>query len=115
MSTAEGTEDPKREQTIGLEYVSTVTRDFEPYDPKEQLSSHDLKIKKEFVEEDLQPGDPEYYPKLQYVYQNLQKAEEAVETSKNTSLYQNNLRKYHSISQILENMKTSYVHYAECT
>ena len=67
---------------------STVTQDFEPYDPKRQLSSHDLKIKKEFVEEDLQPGDPEYYPKLQYVYQSLQKAEEAVETSKNTPLYQ---------------------------
>ena len=40
MSTAECTEDPEREQAIGLEYVTTVTQDFEPYDPKEQLSSH---------------------------------------------------------------------------
>ena len=64
MSTAEGTEDPETEQTMGLEYVSTVMQDFEPYDPKEQHSNYDLMIKKELVEEDLQPGDPEYYPKL---------------------------------------------------
>ena len=38
-----------------------------------------------------------------------------METSKATPLYQDNLRKYHSISQILENMKTAYIHHAECT
>ena len=114
MSTAEGTEDPEREQTVGLEYVSTVTRDFEPYDPKEQISSHDLRIKKELVEDRLQPGDPEYYINLQYVYQNLQKAEEAVEASKNTTSYNDNLRKYNSMSQILENMKTAYFYHAKC-
>ena len=115
MSTAEGIEDPETEQAVGLEYVRTVTRDFEPYDSKEKLSSRDLEIKKELVEEDLQPGDLEYYPKLQYVYQSLQKAQEAVDASKNTSSYNDNLRNYNSISQILENMKTAYFYIAELT
>ena len=115
MSTAGSIEDPEIEQATELEYVSTVTQDFEPYDPKEKLSSCDLEIKKELIEEDLQPQDPEYYPKLQYVYQNLQKGGEAVDSSKNTSSYNDNLRNYNSISQILENMKTAYFYYAEHT
>ena len=59
------------EQEMELEYVSTVSKDLELYDPKTKLTSQDLKIKKEMVEEDLHPGDPNYYPNLQYVYQNL--------------------------------------------
>ena len=81
LSTPGDTEDPG-EQEMELEYVSTVTKDFESYDPKENLTGQDLQIKKEMVEEDLHPGDPEYYPRLQYVYQNVQKAEKAVEASR---------------------------------
>ena len=113
MSAAGGTEDPKREQAIGVEYVSTVTPDLGPYDPKEKLGSHDLRIKKELVQEDLQPRDPEYYANLQCVYQNLQKAEKAVEVSKNTPSYDDNLQRCNSISQILENMKTAYYYHAK--
>ena len=51
-----------------LEYVSAVTKDSESYDPKVKLTSQDLQIKKEMVEEDLHPEDPEYYFSLQYVY-----------------------------------------------
>ena len=74
LSTPGDTEDPG-EQEMELEYVNTVTKDFESYDPKESLTGQDFQIKKEMVEEDLHRGDPEYYPRLQYVYQNLQKAE----------------------------------------
>ena len=70
LSTQGETEDPG-EQEMELEYVSTVTKDFESYDPKNKLTSQDLQIKKEMVKEDLHPGDPKYYPNLQYVYQNL--------------------------------------------
>ena len=98
-----------------LKYVSTVTQDLGPYDPKAKLTGHDLQMKKELVEGDLQPGDPEYYPNLQYVYQNLQEAEKAVEASKDTASYNENLKRCNSISQILENMKTAYYYYAECT
>ena len=76
-----------------LECVSTITKDFESYDPKENLTGQDLQIKKEMVEEDLHPGDPEYYPRFQYVYQNLQKAEEAVEASRGTMSYTDKLKK----------------------
>ena len=47
-----------------IEYVSTVTKDFESCDPKVSLTGKDLQIKKEMVEEDLYPGDPEYYSSL---------------------------------------------------
>ena len=57
---AEGT----GEQEMEIEYVSTVTKDFEPIDPKENLTGKGLQIKKKMVKEDLQPGDPEYYSSL---------------------------------------------------
>ena len=99
-----------------LEYVSTVTKDFESYDPKKHLQVRICKLrKKEMIEEDLHPGDPEYYPSLQYVYQRLQKAEEVIEASKGTKRYNDNLKNCHSINQIFENMKTTYIHHAERT
>ena len=113
LSTTESTEGPE-EQEMEIEYVSTVTKDFEPCDPKEQLTGKDLQIKKEMVEEDLHPSDPGYYSSLKYVYQNWKKAERIVETSRGTTDYVANLQKCHSIGQILENMKTAYVHHAEC-
>ena len=91
MSTQGETEDPG-EQEMELQYVSTVTKDLQSYDPKTKLTSQDLQIKKEMVKEDLHPGDPEYYPNLQYVYQNLQEAEEVAEASKGTEGYDENLR-----------------------
>ena len=111
LSTPGDTEDPG-EQEMEVEYVSTVTKDFESYDPKEKLTGQDLQIKKEMVEEDLHPGDPEYYPRLQYVYQNLQKAEKAVEAFRGTMSYTDNLKNCNSINQIFENMKTAYLHHA---
>ena len=114
LSTAGDAEDPE-EQEMELEYVSTVTKDFESYDPKADLTGQDLQIKKEMVEEDLHPGDPEYYSCLQYVYQNLQKAEETVEASKGTMSYNDNLKNCNSINQIFGNMKTAYIHHAERT
>ena len=113
MSTVGGTEDPEEEQATEVEYISTVTSTLESYDPKEKLGSHDLRIKKDLIEEDLHPGDPGYYANLQYAYQNLQDAEQAVEVSKNTSSYPDNMRRYNSISQILENIKTAYHYYAK--
>ena len=98
MSTVGGTKDPQEEQASEVEYVSTVTSTFDLYDPKEKLGSHDLRIKKELVEENLHPGDQGYYDKLQYVYQNLRDAEKAVEVSKNTPSYNDNMRRYNSIS-----------------
>ena len=114
LSTAGDAEDPEEEE-MELEYVSTVTKDLESYDPKDTLTGQDLQIKKEMVEEDLHPGDPEYYSHLQYVYQKLQKAEETVEASRGTMRYTDNLKNCHSINQIFENMKTAYIHHAECT
>ena len=84
-----------------LEYVSTVTKGLEMSDSKIELTGQDLEIKKEMVEEDLHPGDPEYYSSLQYVYQNLKKAEKAVETSRKTKNYMDNLKRCSSIKQIL--------------
>ena len=52
LSTAEGTEGTE-EQKMEVEYVSTVTKDFEPIGPKESLSGKDLQIKREMVEEDF--------------------------------------------------------------
>ena len=63
----------------------------------------------------MHPGDPEYYPRPQSVYQKLQKSEEAVEKSKGTKRYNDNLKHCHSINQIFENMKTAYIHHAERT
>ena len=63
LSTTEGAEGPE-EQGMEIEYVSTVTKDFEPIDPKEQLTGKDLQIKKEMVEEDLHSSDPGYYSSL---------------------------------------------------
>ena len=114
LSTAGEAEEPE-EQKTELEYVSTITKDFKMYDPKGTLTGQDLQIKKEIIEEDLHPGDPEYYPRLQSVYQRLQKAEEVVEASKGTKRYNDNLKHCHSINQIFENMKTAYIHHAECT
>ena len=112
LSTTEGAEDTE-EQGMEVEYVSTITKDFEPIDPKEKLTGKDLQIKKEMVEEDLHPSNPEYYSSLQYVYQNLKEAEKIVETSRGTTNYVVNLQNCHSISQIFENMKTAYVQHAE--
>ena len=113
LSTTESTEGPE-EQEVEIEYVSTVTKDFEPIDPKEQLTGKDLQIKKEMVEEDLHPSDPGYYySSLQYVHQNLKEAERIVETSRGTTNYVANLQNCHSIGQIFENMKTAYVQHAE--
>ena len=67
------------------------------------------------VEEDLHPGDPEYYSSLQYVYQNLQEAEQIVETLRGSTNYVANLQNCHSISQIFENMKLAYLQHAEHT
>ena len=106
---AEGTE----EQEMEIEYVSTVTKDFVPIDPKENLTGKDLQIKKEMVEEDLHPSDPEYYSSLQYVYQNLKEAERIVDASRGTTNYVANLQNCHSINQIFENMKTAYIQHAE--
>ena len=63
LSAAGDMEDPE-EQEMEIEYVSTVTKDFESYDPKASLTSKDLQFKKEMVEEDLYPGAPEYYSSL---------------------------------------------------
>ena len=101
LSTAGEAEEPE-EQEMDLEYVSTVTKDYEMYDPKGTLTGQDLQIKKEIIEEDLHPGDPEYYPRLQSVYQRLQKAEEVVEASKGTKRYNDNLKHCHSITRYLK-------------
>ena len=98
-----------------IEYVSIVTKDFEPVDPNESLTGKDLQIKREMVEEDLHPGDPEYHSSLQYVYQNLKEAEKIVETSRGTTNYVANLQNCHSINQIFKNMKMAYIQHAECT
>ena len=112
LSTAEDTGSTE-EQEMEVEHVSTVTKDFEPFDPKEKLTGKDLQIKKEMVDEDLHPGDPGYYFRLQYIYQNWKKAERTVENTKNTTRYVANLQKCHSIGQILENMKTAYAQHAQ--
>ena len=112
LSTAEDTGGTE-EQEMEIEHVSTVTKDFEPFDPKEKLTGKDLQIKKEMVDEDLHPGDPGYYFRLQYVYQNWKKAERTVENTRNTTRYVANLQKCHSIGQILENMKTAYGQHAQ--
>ena len=114
LLTAEGTEGTQQ-QEMEKEYVSTVTKDFESIDPKESLMGKDLQIKKEMVEEDLHPGDPEYNTSLQYVYQNLKEAEKIVETSRGTTNYIANLQNCHSINQIFKNMKMAYIQHAERT
>ena len=114
LSTTGGTEGPE-EQEMEIEYMSTVTKDFKPSDPKESLVGKNLQIKKEMVKGDLHPGDPEYYSSLQYVYQNLQEAEKIVETSRGTTNYVENLQNCQSISQIFENMKLAYIQHAERT
>ena len=114
LSAARDTEDPE-EQEMEIEYVSTVTKDSESYDPKVNLTGKDLQIKKEMVEEDLHPGDPEYYSSLWYVYQNLQEAEKIVEASRGTMNYVENLKNCHSINQIFKNMKAAYIQHVEHT
>ena len=69
-----------------IEHVSMITKDYDPFDPKEKLTGKDLQIKKEMVDEDLHPGDPGYYSRLQYVYQNWKKAEKVVENTRNGSI-----------------------------
>ena len=49
------------------------------------------------------------------MYQKLQKSEEAVEKSKGTKRYKDNLKHCLSINQIFENMKTAYIHHAKRT
>ena len=109
LSTSEGT----REQGMEIEHVSTITKDSDPFDPKVKLTGKDLQIKKEMVDEDLHPGDPGYYSRLQYIYQNWKKAERTVENTRNTTHYVANLQKCHSIGQILENMKMAYAEHAK--
>ena len=114
MSPSGGTDEPGA-QGMELEYASTVTKGLETSDSKVKLTEQDLKIKKEIVEEDLHPGDAEYYPSLQYVYQNLKKAEKAVEASRKTEKYMENLKRCSSINQIFERMRSAYFHHAEHT
>ena len=114
LSAAGDTENPE-EQEMEIEYVSTVTKDSELYDPKVNLTGKDLQIKKEMVEENLHPGDPEYYSSLWYVYQNLQQAEKIVEASRGTTNYVENLKNCHSINQIFKNMKAAYIQHVEHT
>ena len=83
LSTTGETEEPEME----VEHVSTITKDYGLFDPKEKLTGKDLQIKNEMVDEDLHPGDPSYYPRLQYVYQNWKKVEEVVENTRNTTHY----------------------------
>ena len=73
LSTSKGADEPEN-QGMELEYVSTVTKGLETSDSRVKLTGQDLKIKKEMVEEDLHPGDAEYYSSLQYVYQTLKKS-----------------------------------------
>ena len=73
MSSSGGTDEPEA-RGMELVYVSTVTKGLETSDSKVKLTGQDLKIKKEIVEEDLHPGDAEYYFSLQYVYQNLKES-----------------------------------------
>ena len=112
LSNVESTEDTG-EQEMEIEYVSTVTKDIELFDPKDNLSGKDLQIKKEMVEEDLHPGDPNYYSNLQYVYQNWKETEGIVETTRGSNNYVENLQKCSSIEQIFENMKKAYSQHAK--
>ena len=114
MSTVEDIEDPGEEEAPELEVVSSVTQNLTPYDSKECLSGSDLRIKREMVDDDLQPGDLGFYPSLQYIYRNLQHAERAVNVSKDTSHHTKNLMRCNGIIQILE-MKTSHSLHAQCT
>ena len=70
MSTVGDTVEGDRE-TSALEYVSEVTRELELYDPKDTFSAIDLHIKREMIDDDIHPGDPEFYPRMQWVYQNV--------------------------------------------
>ena len=79
MSAAGDIEGPEEEEAAELGYESTVMQELASYDPKEHLGSHDLRIKKELVDGDLQPGDPEYYSIIQNVYKNLLLVEKAVD------------------------------------
>ena len=112
MSTMGRTDDPETMETE-LEYVSTVTKGLEKPSSTVELTSLDLEIKKEMVEEDLHPGDPEFYLSLQYVYQNLKETERIVENSRNTPNYMDNLKKCSSIKQIFESMKSAYSQHAQ--
>ena len=107
LSTLGGTDEPEPMETE-LEYVSTVTKSLEMPGSEVELTESDLEIKKEMVEEDLHPGDPEYYISLKYVYRNLKNAEQAVEDSRKTENYMDNLNKCSSIKQIFEKMKSAY-------
>ena len=114
MSTLGGTDEPEPMETE-LEYVSTVTKSLEMPGLEVELTRSDLEIKKEMVDEDLHPGDPEYYLSLQYVYRNLKKAEKVVEDSRRTENYMDNLNKCSSIKQIFEKMKSAYSQHAKRT
>ena len=70
MSTMGGTAEGERETSI-LEYVSEIPRELEIYDPKETLSAIDLHVKREMIDDDVHPGDSEFYPRMQRVYQNV--------------------------------------------
>ena len=63
MSTLGGTDELEPIETE-LEYVSTVTKSLEKSGSMIELTRSDLEIKKKMVEEDLHPGDPEYYLSL---------------------------------------------------
>ena len=60
MSMVGETEDPEEEEASEVELVSTVTQHLVSYDPKENLSSQDLRIKREMFDNDLQPGHPRF-------------------------------------------------------
>ena len=97
-----------RRKLLYLEYASEIPRELEVCDPKETLSAIDLHVKREMIDDDVHPGDSEFYPRMQRVYQKFQCAENAVEASKNTKCHANNLLTFNSVTQILENLEQSY-------
>ena len=106
MSTEGGTEEPEAPETFEIEYVSTVSKETYFFDPKDQLSSIDLRIKREIINDDVQLGDPDFYPRLQCIYRNLQCVEKVAEVTRHTKRHSRVLMTFNSINDILENMKT---------
>ena len=85
------------------------------YDPKENLGSQHKIIEREIFDDDLQPGDQEYYPSLQRVYQQLQHTTRAADASINMTHDAKNLKKCNSMMQIFENMKSTYEQHTQHT
>ena len=101
MSTVEDIEEPGAPETLEIEYISTAPKETYFFDPKDQLSSIDLRIKRELIDDDVQPGDPDFYPRLQHVYRNLQKVEKIAEATRQTKHHPRILMTFNSINQIL--------------